>query len=156
MITDKIARLEEGEVQSITVPEIIEPVKQFGDWRDDVLAMGISLHLVHSTCAEPVCPQHGWLWIRKKVSYWKCTHVDDEVEKEIKRKWHEDHPRHLETFEDACEDAFEMMQSNSPRARDYRRAIRHAGECGFSVKVDEGYYREWVKKTRESERRRYD
>ena len=47
--------------------------KIYGDWRDDIVALGISLHMAESKYASPMCLKHGWLHMRKKkINIWQC------------------------------------------------------------------------------------
>lgn len=45
----------------------------YGDWRDDIVALGIPLHMAESKYASPMCPKHGWIRMRKKkINIWQC------------------------------------------------------------------------------------
>jgi hypothetical protein len=129
MSTDNIVRIElKGELE------------RYGDWRDDVLAMGISLGMPRTMSARPICPQHGpWFVCKRGVSRWKCTYVDERARAEIRERWHQEHPGHNETTEGAAG----LVWGDSDFSIDYQRAMRYAGECGFEVKVDAKCYREW-------------
>ena len=63
-------------------------VKEYGDWRDDIEPH--LLHLGNSRHASPMCPQHGWLGMRKKkISVWKCVECGYtvKIEEATYRKW---------------------------------------------------------------------
>lgn len=64
--------------------------EKYGDWRDDALNLKMSLHHEDSRFALPVCPEHGFITIRKKkVHIWKCNKCDFEfeVDEEHYRNW---------------------------------------------------------------------
>jgi hypothetical protein len=52
----------------------------YGDWRDDIIALGIPLHMPDSKYASPECPTHGWISMRKKkINIWKCDRCKCEI-----------------------------------------------------------------------------
>lgn len=62
----------------------------YGDWRDDIEPR--LLHMGDSQFASPMCPDHGWLGMRKKkVSVWKCMNCDYtvKVDEVVYREWRE-------------------------------------------------------------------
>jgi hypothetical protein len=64
----------------------------YGDWRDDVVALGIPLHMAESKYASPMCATHGWLSMRKKkINVWQCDRCKCKIELDEKeyRAWRE-------------------------------------------------------------------
>jgi len=53
----------------------------YGDWRDDLIALNIPINMAESRYASPMCPKHGWLWMRKKkINVWQCVQCNCKIE----------------------------------------------------------------------------
>jgi len=65
-----------------------ERTSPYGDWRDDIEPH--LLHLGNSQFASPMCPEHGWIGMRKKkISVWACNMCEYTVKinEPIYREW---------------------------------------------------------------------
>jgi hypothetical protein len=70
----------------------------YGDWRDEVIALGVPLNMPESKYASPMCPKHGWITMRKKkINVWQCDicKCKIELDEQIYREWRKKNANNL-------------------------------------------------------------